>query len=281
MKRFSPRNILYVVWFLVYYLVMSLCFGAQKESFLIVGIIYLVFILIAFTPIAEKMMRRLEGARELRTAKEKDRLQPLFEEVYESALQENPSLFKNIRLFTEDSLDINAFAMGKKTLAITKGSAELLTDEELKGVIAHELGHFAHGDTMALLVMTVGNMIFSLFYKLLKLIANILYPLFASRDGTFIIKGVWWIVNTIINFFMFIGDLILMPISRANEFMADRFAYDCGYGNELISALDKMDTLYKKEKLRFRDYLRSTHPSITKRIEKLETIEVEQSIEAM
>ncbi len=46
---------------------------------------------------------------------------------------------------------INAFAAGwdedDAVIAVTRGALERLTREELQGVVAHEMGHLAHGDT--------------------------------------------------------------------------------------------------------------------------------------
>jgi len=54
-------------------------------------------------------------------------------------------------------MTINAFAFGKSTLVLTRGSLELLNDDCLKGLIVHEFGHFSHRDTEAILLTTVSN----------------------------------------------------------------------------------------------------------------------------
>ena len=69
---------------------------------------------------------------------------------------------------------------------------------------------------------------------------------------------------------MFVGDLILMPTSRKGEYLADKFAYECGFGREIISALCQLESLVMEDKKRFRELLRSTHPPLSHRIERLE-----------
>ena len=53
-------------------------------------------------------------------------------EVYKQASKVNPDLPKNIKLYVQENMDINAFAFGKSTLVLTKGSLELLDDDGLK-----------------------------------------------------------------------------------------------------------------------------------------------------
>ena len=53
----------------------------------------------------------------------------------------------------------NAFATGRSpnhgSVAITQGLLSILTREELKGVIAHELGHIRHRDTLIMVAAAI------------------------------------------------------------------------------------------------------------------------------
>ena len=42
---------------------------------------------------------------------------------------------------------VNAFAIGRNTIAVTMGAIETFSSDELKGIIAHEFGHLSNGDT--------------------------------------------------------------------------------------------------------------------------------------
>lgn len=54
------------------------------------------------------------------------------------------------RVFVQDSKNINAFATGRRpeegVICVTTGALELLDQEELEGVIAHEMAHIANYD---------------------------------------------------------------------------------------------------------------------------------------
>lgn len=63
------------------------------------------------------------------------------------------------RVYVQDSRDINAFAAGvtpeKAVVCVTTGALEQLTQEEMEGVIAHEMSHVANRD-VKLATVTVG-----------------------------------------------------------------------------------------------------------------------------
>jgi heat shock protein HtpX len=85
----------------------------------------------------------------------------LFEEVYEQARAKTPSLNKHIKLYITEDKTLNAFAVGRKTVMLTRGTIDSLSPEELKGCMAHELGHMANGDSVARVITIVGNGFFS------------------------------------------------------------------------------------------------------------------------
>ena len=100
--------------------------------------------------------------------------------------------------------------------------------------------------------------------------------LLAGEPGT----GKTAIAMGIINLFMFIwtqlGILLVMKTSRNAEFKADRFAYDLGYGEGLLSAfysfLEIEDYIEKPglfDRLDVFAALSSSHPKTKKRIDKL------------
>lgn len=63
------------------------------------------------------------------------------------------------KVYVQDSKDINAFATGKKPedsiICVTTGALEQLDQEELEGVIAHEISHIGNNDIL-LGTITVG-----------------------------------------------------------------------------------------------------------------------------
>lgn len=248
MKTRESYELPYFLWLAFYILVFGSIF-----NFVVVPIVYTLLIAFAFLQPAERLYRFLAGVRPLRTLKEKERLLPLFEEVYSAALIKYPNLFKGITLYIEESMEINAFALGRSTLVITRGSIHLLNDDCLRGLISHELGHFANHDTLLNQIAYIGNLPLTLLIKLLAYLAH-----------------TWRIFNLIYRPILLINDAILMSAQRQQEYRADQFAFEIGYGDEMISALYELYAFIVEKPGSIEEQIRRTHPPITRRIEELE-----------
>jgi heat shock protein HtpX len=144
----------------------------------------------------------------------------------------------------------NAFATGKSqkssVVAVTTGIMDTLEDEELEGVIAHELSHIKNRDV---LVLTLASLFSTVAFFLMR------YALFGSMYGgrsrnggaglliVLLVAAVTW----------FISFLIIRAISRYREFAADRgSAIITGRPEMLASALlkisGKMKAVPQKQK---------------------------------
>ncbi len=136
----------------------------------------------------------------------------------------------------------NAFTFGRSTssatLAVHEGLLRQLNEDEVKGVIAHELGHIKHKDYIVMTVLSA-----------LPLIAYIIAEgaLYAgalgggrrnSKDNS----GAALIIIGVIAFAIYILTfLIVMRLSRLREHFADAYsAYVTGSPRELESALAKI-----------------------------------------
>ena len=171
MKRdfvnFVKHNPLYLACSVIYYLLASFALGARWYSFPLAFVFYAVSLAIVFSPLGEKLLRVVEQVRKLEMRKEKETLLPIFDEVYEHAKQKNPEL-GHIELCIVESMDVNACAIGKHTVALTKGAIETFGEDELKALLAHEIAHIVHGDTIATLYALVGNGLFTAFILINK-----------------------------------------------------------------------------------------------------------------
>ncbi len=175
----------------------------------------------------------------------------------------------------------NAFAMGRKTIAVTKGAVETFTPEELKGVIAHEFAHIIYGHTKALLLSVIGNAILSVFVVIIRLFIEVLNFLTIAFSRVSFIIILINLINLFFKYvfemmllgFMYAGQIILSLNSRSNEFQADNFAYKISYGEELISALYLLQKISGSQKMTLKEKMLSSHPHIAKRIERLENID--------
>jgi heat shock protein HtpX len=136
----------------------------------------------------------------------------------------------------------NAFATGRNpehaAVAATEGILELLDDDELEGVLAHELAHVKHRDiltssvaaTIAAAIMMVSR--FAMFFG-------------ASRDDDRRGGNPIALLATII-LAPIAAMLIQMAISRSREYDADAGgAALAGTPNGLVSALQKLETASK------------------------------------
>lgn len=177
----------------------------------------------------------------------------------------------------------NAFATGRNpehaAVAATTGLLDMLSHEEVAGVMAHELAHVKNRDT---LIMTITATIAGA----ISMVANFALFFGGSRDNPLGIVGA--ILMMILA--PLAAMLVQMAISRTREYAADRTGAEiCGRPLWLASALDKMDRtaqhidnpdaeanpatahMFIVNPLHARavDSLFSTHPSMTKRISRL------------
>jgi heat shock protein HtpX len=181
----------------------------------------------------------------------------------------------------------NAFATGRNpqhaSVAVTHGILGLLNDEELEGVLAHELGHVGNRD---ILISSVAATIAGAITMLASMgrFAMIFGGFGGNRDerrGGGLAGLLMLIVAPIA------ASLIQLAVSRSREYQADATgAKYTGNPYALASALQKLDTYSKRvpmaaspstahlfiiQPLLGMNFgsLFSTHPPIAKRIERL------------
>ncbi len=139
------------------------------------------------------------------------------------------------RLYVIPSDQPNAFATGRNpknaAVAVTSGITKLLSEDELRGVISHELGHVRNRDILTQSVASaIGSAITWIAYMLLwfgsddesplSLVANLALFLLAPISAT----------------------LIQLAISRQREYSADATgAQICGNPESLASALLRLE----------------------------------------
>lgn len=111
----------------------------------------------------------------------------------------------------------NAFVFGRTnksaTLTLTRGLLNTLTKDEVKGVIAHEIGHIKHND---MIVMTVISVIPTIAYFIA--LSTIFGGRSRNQGGAAILIGIGAFAV------YFITNLLILYFSRLREFYADNFA---------------------------------------------------------
>lgn len=186
----------------------------------------------------------------------------------------------------------NAFATGRSpehaAIAVTTGMLSLLTKDELAGVIAHELAHVQHRDTLiSCIAACIGGAV--------NILANMMQWIVmfgmgrkeeAGRNSKFTMMMMSMIAPVI-------AVMIQMAISRSREFAADEKGAElCGDPMWLANALRKLERARESSRLEETEHnpatahlfiinplhskqwslLFSTHPPIGERIQRLENL---------
>lgn len=276
--EFLEANAIYIVWSIVNFFLTFFILGANIYSFIFCLFLYAISLSVALSPLGEEILKLINGVRKLYTKREKDYLIPLFEEIYEDVKQEYPNL-PHIEICIIDSLNVNACAMGRHTIAVTRGAVETFTEDELKGVLLHEIGHIVHGDTKATLLNLIGNGLLSIGVIIIKLalliLDLVLLPFFKKTNGiiALISSLIHFIFDILLIGFTLTGNIILSINNRENEYRADQFAFENGYGEDLISALYLLQKMSLGEEMELIQRMQASHPHIAKRIGALEFLE--------
>ena len=276
---FRIGNIGTILFFLMNaYLIIAIFSGGNPGKIVFIAFLYIISVLITISPIGEFILSTYVGAKIIRNPDIRDKIAPLVQNVYDKAREKTPSLPRNIILkYTEDEVS-NAFALGRKTICVTKGLIESLPEDEIEGVIAHEFGHLALHHTVIQLAIGSGNIIISLFLmflSFLKRIAEIIGSLAGCFGRILILKilcaAVGWVCSFLIWLWTKICMLFFMWSSRANEYDADKYAFEIGYGNELATALE--DVAVAVPSRSFFEAIYSSHPDTSDRVGRLKEME--------
>ena len=218
------------------------------------------------------------------------------------AREENPRIYQIVeRLAAKANIPVpkiyfiptdspNAFATGRNpnhaSVAVTRGILEICDDEEIEGVLAHELGHVKNRDiltsavvaTLAGAITLIGRM---LFYAEM-------FGGFGGGGSSDDRRGGALSMLAMMILAPLAATLIQLAISRSREYEADHTGAEItGNPRGLASALDKIDKWAKRVPMQVApsmahlyiyqplisgqmfSSLFSTHPPIRKRIERL------------
>jgi len=186
------------------------------------------------------------------------------------------------RVYISPAAAPNAFATGRgprhSAVCVTAGLRQMLNEDELEGVIAHELSHIKHRDV---LISTIAAI-------MAGAITWVAYMAFwGGRDRR---------ANPLVGLLLLIfaplaAGLIRMAISRSREFEADRLGAElAGSARGLARSLQKLDAANRRIPLRVPDgqsslfivqpltgsdmtKLMSTHPPTEERVARLMEME--------
>ncbi|MEW6727534.1 MAG: M48 family metalloprotease [Bacillota bacterium] len=227
-----------------------------------------VLIALAFTPAGEAYFRFVNKLRR-GLPDEEAALRPIYERVLKRCGIESPP-----ELFVRHTSDVNALAVGTKTVAVTRGALALPADE-IEALLAHEIGHLAHGDTKIRLVTHVANLAGTVAaWAITGLIAalgvvGMIGGTWGDRQmfglGLFLVAFAWllklmaWCLSKLL-------ELSFLAVGRSEEYRADAYAAERGYRDALVRLLNRFDTA---EEPRGTAALFATHPAVHARIDRL------------
>jgi len=183
-----------------------------------------------------------------------------------------------------NSPDPNAFATGpsknNSMVAVSTGLLENLKEDEVKAVLAHEMGHVYNGDMFATTVLA-GLMNTFVYY-----IAMWVRRFFAERDQAALGFGLSLAVQIIVSI---LASVVISWFSRRREFGADAFAAKVYGKDSMIGALRAIDRWVNRAQFEYSTQdalatmkisgnaggfmsLFSTHPTLEVRIAALERL---------
>jgi heat shock protein HtpX len=135
-----------------------------------------------------------------------------------------------------DSPDPNAFATGpsknNSMVAVSTGLLQNLKEDEVKAVLAHEMGHVYNGDMFATTVLA-GLMNTFVYY-----IAMWVRRFFAERDQAALGFGLSLVLQIVVSI---LASVLINWFSRHREFGADAFSARVYGKDSMISALRAID----------------------------------------
>jgi Zn-dependent protease with chaperone function len=208
---------------------------------------------------------RLRGYRRL-SIDETRRVSPLLQQV--AAEMGVPDLPR----FAMVDLDIPSAWTHMRHIVLSKGLLDTLNDQELTAVLAHELHHWARGDSVAQRFLWSCAFPIVLIYNAAKYISGYRLPTSATGVGQ-----AWRLVPIIAWAFAWPSYLLIrfaitpaaMTGMRQAEYDADAAAVSIGRGPDLISALRKLSA-FEGGRTGWEQALTRTHPPTALRIEAME-----------
>jgi len=187
-----------------------------------------------------------------------------------------------------ESKEINAFATGpskkRSLIAVSTGLLGRMNQDEIEGVLAHEVSHIANGDMVTM--------------TLLQGVVNA-FVMFLARIAAFAISGLgkqkgergsffsYMMLTFLFEFvFMFFGMMVIAAYSRFREYRADNGGAKLAGKDKMIEALNSLRVMREIKDNRKQNQalaafkisgskrglisLLSTHPPLEKRIERLQ-----------
>lgn len=167
----------------------------------------------------------------------------LLEMVYRLARKANLPTMPQVGIYRSN--EVNAFATGptrsRALVAVSTGLMNRMKENEMEGVIGHEITHVANGDmvTMTLLQGVVNAFVMFL----ARVLAYVISGFGRSRDNGGSAMSYMLLVYLFQVVFMILGSLVVAAYSRYREFRADAGGARLAGKDAMISSLQTLRVL--------------------------------------
>lgn len=211
-------------------------YGLGRKQGLIIALVFILVMNVGSYWFSDKIALAMSGAKEVSLA-EAPQLYATIQRLAERAS------LPMLRVYIIPSMAPNAFATGRNpqhsAVAVTRGIMELLSQDEIEGVIAHELAHVKHRD---ILISSIAAVLAGALTGLARMARwGMLLGGFGGRrdnerGGDIITSLALMIIAPIA------AMLVQLAVSRSREFEADRGGAEiCGRPLSLANALLKLE----------------------------------------
>lgn len=250
-------------------------------TLLIYSLVYGMTVSFISLAISRMMAKWMMGVKVISPDVRDPQLQWLVRTVHQMAKRSGINTMPEVGLY--ESPEVNAFATGptknRALVAVSSGLLNRMTQEEVEGVLAHEVAHVVNGDMVTMtLVQGVVNA-FVIFFS--RIVASII-----SQNVKDEARPIVYMVSRIVFEigFMFLGMFVVAYYSRIREFRADEGGAKLAGKDKMINALRRLKNnteLVDNSQQAIAAFkissgkggilsLLSTHPSLDLRISRLE-----------
>jgi Zn-dependent protease with chaperone function len=196
-------------------------------------------------------------------------------------VQQRSQVPRPLRLLIIEEDAIDAYSIGMRTIVISKTMIQLFLPDELKGMVAHEMGQLKSRDRIIGMAYqtAVGfseriHRLCQRFTILFLLVGIAVFTMTYLRSGLF---NFWPII--IIPIYLIIYPafhrMILFcwrAINRHRKYQHDEFAYSIGYGLDLLNFLHRLTVNSEMPVNTYHTIMQSNYPIIYNRIRHLEKL---------
>ena len=229
-------------------------------------------------PIENFMWDYIDRSSREPTREETQRLDPAWKDVMAKVGKGGK---RKYRLRVTDTSQLNAYAAGGRQVAVTQGALQYLSDSELRGIVAHELGHHAGlhpvmGLAAHWIIKPIGwaEWVSIKLHNLSAFItrfARRAFVFWAAYALALLLLAVVFLLRGIV----YITQIILLWFGRRAEYRADETAVRLGFGPGLLSSLHVFKAMEHQQGNTVHDtkverMLYNTHPPTQKRIARVE-----------